>query len=174
MNIKGGRVRVADAASSYIRLIRKDERRRQRIDRHARALIVIADGRHDSRHILSGTAETRQDLEGHHRAALRVIDPVDQIADIVQIARDLRQLHRVGVVAEGFENIACGLRHVGHVGKAVLRIAERDQRLVRLLNISADRFVGSYFLKSHKLLLNSSLSTKMIPRSCADCKIPLQ
>ena len=153
MDIKGSRVPVSDAASSDVRFVREDQRRRQRVDRHAGSFVVIADGRDDGCHILGRAAQPRQNLEGHHRAALRVVDAVDQIADIVQIARNLGKLHRVRVIAKRLKNVTRRFRHVGHVGKAVFRITERNQRLVGLADVGTDRLIGRNFMKCHSILL---------------------
>ena len=46
MNVKLGKFRVAHPAAAHVRLVGQDEGRRNGVDRHTGALVVIADGRH--------------------------------------------------------------------------------------------------------------------------------
>ena len=161
VDVERRRVLIANAAAAHIGLVRKDESRCNGVDRHAGALVVVADGRDDRRDVLGPEAERSQNLERHDGAALRVLDAVDQIADVVQIACDLRQLDGVGVVAERFEQIARHSRHMRHMGKAVLRIAQRHERFVRLGDIGADRFIFFDLFKSHKSYLLPVISVSI-------------
>ena len=99
-----------------------------------------------------------------------MIHAVDQIADVVQIPGNLRQLDGVRVVAQRFKNIARCLGHMRHMGKAMLGVAQSDQRLIRFADIGTDGLIGCNFLKGHKLPPFLLGSTKSIPQFCAECK----
>ena len=125
MDIEGGLVVVAHATAAHIRFIRQNQRRRHGTDRHAGALVVVTNGRRHLGDILRRHPQLVQNTERHDGAALGMIHPVDQVADVVEITRDLHQLHLPVGVAHGFENIPPRSRHPGHVGKAVFGIAQR-------------------------------------------------
>ena len=149
MDIERGNIRVADTAAADVGLVRQNERRRHRIDRHAGALVVIADGRRDECDLLRLEAHVVENAEGHDRAALAVIDAVDQIADVVEIARDLRQLHHPLRIAQRLQDIACLFRNSSHMRKAVLREAKGAQGSVGLRDIGMDRLVLADLFISH-------------------------
>ena len=79
-----------------------------------------------------------QQAEGHHRPALRMVDAVDQVANVVEVGRDLDQLHLPRGVPQRLQNILAVGRHQSHVGKAVLGKAPDQQGLVGLGDIGAD------------------------------------
>ena len=138
MDVEGALVLVADTAAAHVGLIRQNERGGHGAYGSAGALVVVADGGDDLRDLLGGQVHVVQDAEGHDGPALGVVDAVDQVADVVEIARDLGQLHLTGGIAQGLQDIAAVLRHEAHVGKAVLGKAQRDEGLVCLFNIGTD------------------------------------
>jgi hypothetical protein len=104
----------------------------------AGAFVVIADGGYDGCHIGGVAVHIVKNAPGHDCAGLGMILPVHQIADIVEIAGDLHQLHLVLGSAQGLKNISGSLRHLGHMGETVLRIAQGRQRPVRHRDIGAN------------------------------------
>ena len=99
VNVKRGNIPVAHPAAAHIRFIRKNQRRRQRTDRHTGALIMIADGSRDMGDLLRRKAHFIQQPERHHSAALAVIHPIHQIADVMKISGDAGQLHQPGRIS---------------------------------------------------------------------------
>ena len=92
MNVKAGRVLRPHPAPAHIRLVRDDERRRNRIERVSRRLIVIRDGGDDFDTVLHREILAPQNLIGQERSVLRVMLPVQRIADVVQKPGDFHQL----------------------------------------------------------------------------------
>ena len=85
-----------------------------------------------SRHPLSFSgiaAHVIEDAPGHDSTGLGMVLPVHQIADVVEIPGDFRQLNRTLVIAQGLQNISGSFRHMHHMGEAVLRIAQGHQGL---------------------------------------------
>ena len=76
-----------------------------------------------------------------------MIDPVDDVSDIVQIARDLRQLRIALGKAHRDQDVVRGLRDLADMRKAVLGVAQSDQRLVRFADVGLDGFVSFDFIK---------------------------
>ena len=62
------------------------------VHREGRAFIVVANGRAHGGNFVRAHAQLIQNTKGHHRAALRVVNPIDDVADIVKISRDPGQL----------------------------------------------------------------------------------
>ena len=62
-----------------------------------------------------------------------MIHPVHQIADVVEIGRDLGQLNGALGVIQRLQNIAAARGHHAHMGKAVLGKAQADQGLIGFL-----------------------------------------
>ena len=61
---------------------------------------MIADGGDDGGGLLGRRAHLVEDSEGHDRAGLRMVDAVDDVADIVQPACDGGELARAVVIAQ--------------------------------------------------------------------------
>lgn len=57
VDVERRRVLIAHAAAAHIGLVREDEGGRDGVDRHAGALVVVADGRDDRRDVLGPEAE---------------------------------------------------------------------------------------------------------------------
>ena len=100
VNVKRREVAVAHTRAPDVGFIRQDQRRRYRVNRISRAFVMIADRADDRRDFLRLRAQLVQNAEGHDRTALRMIDPVDHVADIVQPSGDLRQFRFPRTVAE--------------------------------------------------------------------------
>ena len=68
----------------------------------------------------------------------------------MQKTRDFHKLHRPRRIAQRLQNIACLFRHRRYMSKAVLCKAQGRQRLIRALNIGADRrIVFHIFISEH-------------------------
>ena len=145
MNVKLGKFRVAHPAAAHVRLVGQDEGRRNGVDRHAGALVVIADGRHDGGDVLRLRPHVLEDAKGHHGAALRVVHPVDEVADVVQIACNLAQLHLPLRIAQRLQQVFHRLGHMRHMRKAVLGKAQCHERLIGKGDIRSYFFTVFYF-----------------------------
>ena len=146
------------------------EVRIHRADRHARALVVVADCGDDGRHVARRHVHVFQDAEGHHRAALRMLDAVDEVADIVQIARDARQLHLVFGVAQRLQDIRRRFGYARNVREAVLGKPERFERFVGAGDIGFNFFVVLNIFKCNHfsfLLYCARWHRRIIARSSA-------
>ena len=163
MDVEGGGVLVPDTAAADVGLVRQNQRRRHSVHRLAGALVVVADGGDDGGDLLRVAVQIVQNAERHDGAGLRVVDPVHQIADVVEVACDLRHLHGPLRIAQGLQNIPRRLRHDGHMGEAVLREAQCNQRFVRPLDIGADGGVVLHVFKGqHQFVLPFPLKNSII------------
>ena len=142
-------VRIPDAAAAHIRLVGQNQRCGDRIDRKCGGFVMVADGGDDSRDIFRIRAHLVKNPERHDRAALRVIDSVDNIADIMQVSRHARKLCLTFAVSEHPKDAAGAVRYLDDVGEAVFRIAKRDERFVRFQNVGSDRFIIPQILISN-------------------------
>ena len=149
VHIEAGNVLIAHTAAAHIRLIGQNQRRCQLIHRLTGPLVVVADRRDDQGDLLRRKTHLVQQAECHDGAALAVIHPVDQIADVVQIAGDLAQLHHALRVAQRLQDIPRLFRHQCDMSEAVLGKAQGDQRGVGLRDIGADYFVFSDLFVIH-------------------------
>ena len=120
---------------------------------------MIADGRRDERDLLRLKAHVVENAERHDCAALAVIDAVDQIADVVEIACDLCQLHHPLRIAQRLQDIARLLCNSGHMRKAVLREAKGAQGSIGLRDIGMDRLVLADLFISHSFSPLASIIT---------------
>ena len=146
MYVKACNVGVAHTAAAHVRFIGNDERRRYIVDRHARALVVVAYGGNDCRRLGSVHAHFVKNTESHHRAALGVIHAVHKVSYIVHIRRNAGKLDLACVLSQRFKNVCAACAGNAHMGKAVLRVAESGQRFVRLLYICFYIFAVLYVL----------------------------
>ena len=81
-----------------------------------------------------------------------MIGAVDHIADVVQVARDLRKLRVARGIAQRQEDFLCGDGNLGHMCEAVLGIAKLYERFIRFLDIDADLIViFDLFIGQHRL-----------------------
>ena len=117
VDVEGGRVCIADTAAANIGLVGQDQGCRHRIDGNAGTLVVVADGGDDGGHLSGIAAHVIQDAPGHDSTGLGMVLPVHQIADVVEIPGDFRQLHRPLVIAQGLQNISVSFRHMHHMAK---------------------------------------------------------
>ena len=76
--------------------------------------------------------------ESHHRSALGVVHPIDQIADVVEIGGDPGQLDLMVVIAEDPQDLPRQIRHPADMGKAVFRKAKGGEGFVRPGDIGID------------------------------------
>ena len=140
---------VAYTGTAHIGLVGDDQSRSHRVYRKSRGFVVISDGRHHGGDVLRVHVHPVQQPESHDRPALGVIHPVYDISDVVEITGYPCQLDLVLVVSQVFKDAACQLRDLVDMWKAVLRIAQGQQRLVGFCYISLYIFVVFYFFKSH-------------------------
>ena len=75
-----------------------------------------------------------------------MVHPVDKISDVVHISGDLGKLHRMLRIVKRFQNVFGVGSNLSHMGKAVLGVAKRYQRLVGTLDIFPDVPVLLQFL----------------------------
>ena len=150
MDIEGGLISVSDPAAAHISLVGQDQGCRHGIDWNASGLVVIADGGDDGSHLTGLTAHVVQDAPGHDRTGLGMILPVHQIADVVEIPGDFRQLHRSLVIAHSLQNISGSLSHMHYMGEAVLRKAQSAQGFIRPDDVGLDGFTfRDLFISQH-------------------------
>ena len=121
--IIGSRVSIPYAGRPYVRLICKDQRRRNIADRDTGSLVVIANGGNHFSNLVGSHLHPIQNPERHHRSRLRVIDPIDQIADVVEITCDFGQLCGAIVETELLQEISGSFRNSRDVSKAMLGVA---------------------------------------------------
>jgi hypothetical protein len=121
-----------------VAFIRKDQRRRNGMDRRARLFVVMADGGRDDCDIVVVHAEFLQDLPRHQRAAVRVIGSVDGISDVVHVAGDLRKFDRLFVIAQLPQNhprVVCGF---SRVRLRMVRVSQRAEHGIAGCDICID------------------------------------
>lgn len=70
-----------------------------------------------------------------------MINPVDKIADIMQITGNLGQFHSAFRIAKCLQNIACFFGNQCHMGKAMLGKAQCGQGGIRLADVGIDGFI---------------------------------
>ena len=112
-----------------------------------------------------------EDPESHDSARLTVLDPVDEIADIVKISGDPGEFDRSFVVPERFEYVPRGFGNKSYVSETVLGKSERGERHIRLTDIGSDFFVVLDFFVRHIIIvpfLNKTL------RPAAPARQPLR
>ena len=141
MDVKGGDVGVAHAAAAHIGFIGQNQSGSHSVDRHAGALIVVSDGGDHGSHIRRIHPQIVQNPECHDGAGLGVVHPVDQVADIVQIGGHLDQLNVVLGITQRLQDIFGVGSHIGHMGKAVLGVAQRLQGVVCALDVRFNLFI---------------------------------
>ena len=151
VDIKRRGILIIHPVAPHIAFIRQDQCGGHWAYRHAGAFIVVADGGNNNGDLLRGKAQVIQNTERHHGAALAVVHPVHQVSDIVQIPCDFGKLHRALRVSQRLQDITRFFRHERYMGKAVLGIAQRHQRSVRLPDIGINRFVHFDFFVSHSV-----------------------
>ena len=100
VDVEGGAGLRPHTVRAHVHLIRQDERRRHGVDREGGLFVVIADGGDDGGGLLGRRAHFIENTKGHDRAGLRMVDAVDDVADIVQPARDGGELARAVVIAQ--------------------------------------------------------------------------
>ena len=100
MDIKLAAVLVAHPAAADVGFVRQNQRRRHGTDRRTCPLVVVANGSDHLGNVQGVHMQMVQQAEGHHRPALRMVDAVDQVANVVEVGRDLDQLHLPGGVPQ--------------------------------------------------------------------------
>ena len=117
-------------------------------------LVVVADGCDDGGDILRVCAKAVENAECHDGAALRVVNPVNDVADVMQVAGNLCQLRLAFGVAEREQDVTRRFRNASDMSEAVLREAHVDERFVRPLNIGADGWIRfDLFKRNHACFL---------------------
>ena len=145
--VECGRVFVAHARLAHVGLVGDDDRSSNSVDRIGVWLVVIADGSDHSSDVLRLHAHVIENAHRHQRARLRVVVAVDDVADVVHVASNARNLDVVLGILQLLEDLSSHRRHMRHMRKAVLSEAHSHERAIRLLNINADRFIVFYIFK---------------------------
>ena len=79
-------------------------------------VVVVADGRAHGCDLIRGHAQLVQNTERHHRAALGMVDAVDDVADVVHIPGDPRQLlHAPGIAQVGWRSFSANAQRASRV-----------------------------------------------------------
>ena len=99
---------------------------------------MVADSGDDRAYLRSRHTEIIEQSESHYSAALCMIDPVYDIADIMHDGSHLCKLNSSFVIAESFKDIAGNCRNSFNVGKGMFGISQRFQRLVSPSDIFHD------------------------------------
>ena len=163
MDVKGGRICVADTAAANVGLVGQDQGGGDSVHRNAGTLVVVADGGDDGGHLSGIASHVVENAPGHDCTRLGMILPVHKVTDIVEIPGDFRQLHGPLVVAHGLQNISGSLRHMHHMGEAVLRKAQGPQRFIGPDDVGFDRvtfrdlFVSQHIDSSFEVILSRIL-----------------
>ena len=79
-----------------------------------------------------------------------VVEPVDAVADVVQVAGDGRQLGLARRVAEPQQHVLGGAGDDAAVPRPVLGVAEHAQVLVRLVDEDLDLVVAAHVVERHR------------------------
>ena len=124
MNIKGILALVPYPGMAHVGFVRQDQGGGNVAYRLGGALVVVADGTDHFRALLRVHPHLIQQPEGHNGPALGVLLPVDDVADVVEISGDLRQLRLPLALAQGQQDPLRLRSHPPHMGKAVFRIAQ--------------------------------------------------
>ena len=149
MDILGDIGGFAHPGTADIGFIRQKQRRGNRVHRSAVALVVVADGGDNGSDLLRREIHPVQNPEGHHRAALTVVHPVDHIADIVEVPGNPGQFHGSFRIAQCFQNVSGGFCHPGDMGEAVFRKAQSLHGGICLGDIYLHRRVPADFFIRH-------------------------
>lgn len=145
--VECGRVFVAHARLAHVGLVGDDDRSSNSVDRIGVWLVVIADGSDHSSDVLRLHAHVIENAHRHQRARLRVVVAVDDVADVVHVASNARDLNVVLGILQLLENLSSHRRHMRHMRKAVLSEAHSHERAIRFFNINADRLIVFYIFK---------------------------
>ena len=157
VNVKGGAVTVSHTGAANVGFVRQDQRGGKGADGNARSLVMVSDGGGDCGNFIGREAELVKQAKCHDRAALAVLDPIDQISDVMQKACDPCKLDGTRGITKSLQNPPRTLGNTAHVGKIVLGVSERQERLIGGADIGTDCFVGSDFPIRHlKLLFTGS------------------
>ena len=157
VDIKLGGVLVAHPAAAHVGLIRQNQGGGQGAHRGAGALVVVADGCDHLGNLRRVHVHVVQQAECHDGSALRVVNAVDQVADVVEEGGNLHQLHFPGGIAQGLQNVLAVGSHQPHMGKAVLGKAQGDEGLVCLLDIGPDPRILLNLLKCNQTITPSEM-----------------
>ena len=142
------------ARGTNVRFIGDDKRGGDMIYRHGGMLIMISDSTDDQRRFVRIDVKVIEYTEGHQRARLRVIDAVDNIADVMHISCDLGKLYIPLGIAELLKDISRALSYLCYVGKTVLGKAELSENIVCLADIGIYLLILLYlFVCQHSFFL---------------------
>ena len=157
MFVECGRVFVAHARLAHICLVGDDDRSSDSVDRIGVWLVVVADGGDHSSDVLRLHAHVIENAHRHQRARLRVVVAVDDVADVVHIASNARDLNVVLGILQLLEDLSSHRRHMRHMRKAVLSEAHSHERAIRFFNVDADRLIVFYIFKFNLQIIISFL-----------------
>ena len=97
--------------------------------------VMVPDGGDNGADLLRRHTQLVQKTERHNGAALGMVRPVDDVADIVHDSGNLGKLRRALVIAQLRQNHGGYLCHLFHTGKGMLRKAQAFQCLIRPADI---------------------------------------
>ena len=124
---------------------------------------MVADGRGHQRDLSRREAPLIEQSEGNQRAALAVVYPVDEVADIVQIPGDLGQLHRALGIAQNLQNMPRLFGYRQHVPEAVVGVADGGQSLVGPRDVGPNHRIPTELLKGHSRTSCGKVTVKTLP-----------
>ena len=101
VDVKGSLALVPHPGVAHVGFIRQDQGRGNVAYRLGGALVVVADGADHLSALLRVHPHLIQQPEGHNGPALGVFFPIDDVADVVEISGDLRQLRLPLALAQG-------------------------------------------------------------------------
>ncbi|GIW08982.1 MAG: hypothetical protein KatS3mg061_0039 [Dehalococcoidia bacterium] len=123
VDIEGARILIAHARAVDIGLVGKDDGRTRDVERHA-IVLVVPDGDHHFGNLVEGEAKPPEQFEREEGTAVTVVAPIDEVADVVEIARDRGQLGKTRRVAQAKEKILRTGSHERSVTQTVFGVAE--------------------------------------------------
>ena len=141
VDVEGRFVAVADAVAADVAFVREDQRGGKRADRHSAAFIVVADRGNDQAYLFRREIQVIQQPERHDRPRLTVVNAVNKVADVMEIAGNFYQLDHPLVVTERAQNVTGFFRHERDVRKTVFGKSQRRKRHIRLPDIGVDHLI---------------------------------
>ncbi len=130
VDVKGLLDRILHPAAVDVALVGDDDGGRHHRNGSADHFLVVSDGTQDRRDFDGIHPHLIENSKGDIGPADGVIDAVDHVTDVVQVARDLAQLDFAGRSPDVFHHIAGDAADDSDVALAVLGVAHRLQHFV--------------------------------------------